>query len=93
MKPDDLLLVCMRATAPFTVPGSDSSRSCSECGARVMIAPSGQSMLKAHPRARLICVRCFRSNLRPEDVVGVPDLDATLEEMQRAVPNLWKERN
>lgn len=95
-KPNDemLLLVCMRATAPFTVPGSDFSRHCRDCGTRIMIAPSGQETLKRFPKARLVCVSCIRGKLPPDAVVALPmDLDATYEEMQRAVPNLWRERN
>ena len=91
---DVRLLACMRATAPLTVPGSDFSRSCTLCHTRVMIAPSGQRALEADPKMKIVCVRCVRRTLKPEDIVTLPmALDATLDEAATSVPNLWRERN
>jgi hypothetical protein len=52
-------LVVMRLADMRRVhPRQDNSRVCVECGAAVGIFPSGQAMLRRHPRLHLVCNRC-----------------------------------
>jgi hypothetical protein len=55
---NEIVVVCAFADAPLTVPGSDFSRVCSGCSKRLMVAPSGQQFIEAHPSAVVICLDC-----------------------------------
>ena len=53
-------LVCMRL-ADMTVTHPDQiTNPCFKCGHNVGVYPSGQKVLKQHPNAQTICVRCAK---------------------------------
>lgn len=88
-------LVCAHATAEMAVANSSFDRHCSRCGSRVMIAPSGQRLLRKK-RLEIICAFCV-----PEVVAGFPHGDKVIikrpagsrGEMRNAMPNWWRKRN
>ncbi len=93
------MIVCSRATADWVVPGSVFVHSCGKCGEKVMMAPSGQRILKASPEGSVImCDVCYgplESTLRK--VCGDPTFADSVEEVARevnsAVPNTYRTRN
>jgi hypothetical protein len=88
---DDVVLICMRADAPNTVHGSIFHKVCAECGERVMVAPSGQALLKQHPKAKILCTACFRPT--PGDIVqsAAKTMAEIRAEVRNAGPNLLEE--
>jgi hypothetical protein len=87
-------LVCVRATAPMTAPGSTFDRSCARCKYRVMIAPTGQALLKKMPRMEIVCAQCFLESSEPtEDIRLAGDPETVLQEVMNAEPNRWRNRN
>lgn len=93
MKAD--VLVCAPATAEMAARGSVFDRSCSKCGERVMVAPSGQRMLKEIPGLPIICMRCYYVAVRGRECVNI--WAAPMEEIERerrdAIPNMHRRRN
>ena len=88
------VLVCALADAPYTVPGSIFRHHCTECGRRVMLAPSGQRMLATKNVLRIICERCFARNVKPGDQIApTGTMDEILDELRRTQPNLRRNRN
>ncbi len=90
-----LILMCALADAPLKVPGSAFKLTCSQCGRRVMVAPSGQKFLKAHPLARIECIECVaKKDAGKLDFGGTA---ATGDELRREiasfVENDWPKRN
>ena len=83
----------MRADAPTVVHGSVFNKTCSECGERVMVAPSGQELLKCHPKAKILCTACFRPT--PGDIVqsAAKTMAEIRAEVRAAHPNPWRNRN
>mgnify|MGYP001575510715 CR=1 FL=1 len=86
---DPLTLICAPADAMFTVPGSDYTHKCSACGGRIMIATRGQKLLKDHPTAAVLCLRCYR----PKNGDKIQVTREALAEVQAAMPNTWRNRN
>jgi len=85
-------LICARADAKRTIPGSVFDKSCSRCGARVMIAPSGQRSLRTMAGLEVLCDVCFVP--APDDRFMSAGHPGELEEeLQHVVPNPWRGRN
>ena len=92
---DKICLICMEATAAFTTPGATYDRRCSRCDIRVMIAPSGQALLKEHPEATILCIRCYgEDDSLHEEPLRLPASPETIAaEMRLARANDWRNRN
>jgi hypothetical protein len=79
----------------MAVPGSVFDRVCAACGRQVMIAPSGQKILREQPCAVIRCGPCFEKKEDPE--MTIEFASGTFEEMDRerksARPNLRRNRN
>lgn len=89
---EEIILVCALADSPMTVPGSIYTRTCSHCRRAVMIAPSGQSVLAAHPQASIVCDHCFKPD--PDDAFGLAGTTQEIRnEVRNARPNLHRTRN
>src|SRR4029450_13298517 len=52
------VLVCASADAELTVEGTTFDRACSQCKARVLVAPSGRAALAMDPSLVLLSVPC-----------------------------------
>jgi hypothetical protein len=93
------LLVCASADAPFTTVGSIFTMTCEQCGARLMLALSGQRFLQKHPEALLICMTCWLSGDAkdtPGDVLTTEgEVAKSLSEVAwyEIKPNLRRTRN
>jgi hypothetical protein len=85
-------LVCMPlAQAAMVARNSTTNQKCSKCQQRVLLAPSGQRYLKAHPEAVIVCAPCFAPE--PGDYeMAAPDAEIR-GEMATAQPNTWRNRN
>jgi hypothetical protein len=74
--------------------GSVFDRFCHWCGERVMIAPSGQALLKTMPELKIMCAVCFASMDADAEEILLP---ASIEELRREIatarPNTWRQRN
>ena len=87
------MLVCARATEPVTTRGSTFDRHCGQCGARVMISPSGQRVLKSK-KPRIICLQCVAAYRGPHiDVWAAASPEELEREKRDAIPNVHRERN
>lgn len=87
-------LVCAPATDSLTIRGSSFAHSCHECGQRVMVAPSGQEILREDPTIQILCVPCMNRLFKPTDTVEPPDNPERIrQELRNIVPNLWRKRN
>jgi hypothetical protein len=96
MRPDTYALICARADAPLIVQGSVLDKFCNKCGERVMVAPSGQAMLRQHPNAEIVCEVCFRAINFGEQKVEfklASGIDQIANEIANAVPNTRRQRN
>ena len=82
---DRAVLVCALASASFTVAGSVFDRACARCSRGVIIAPTGQQLLKRRPEAEVICGDCFAAALVVCEVAAVFELPAAEDEMIREV--------
>ena len=89
---DEAILVCALADSPMAVPGSIFNHRCSACGRPVMVAPSGQRLLKSIPDVRIICSYCFEINSYDE-VRGAASIEELKQEARSAKPNLRRGRN
>ena len=93
----EIAVVCALADVEMTVPGAVFDRVCSKCARRVMIAPSGQRMLEAHPGAAIssiICMVCFVDLASAGKVWDIIEpTDEQMEELKGAIPNVRRERN
>jgi hypothetical protein len=78
-------LVCARADLPLTVEGASFDRSCSRCEQPVMVAPSGQEVLRNSPETGIVCFGCFLGIVQPGEKIRV--VEGAPEE--RCVPNTW----
>lgn len=90
------MLVCARATKEVTISGSSFNRTCGVCGERVMIAPSGQRLLRDRPGTPVVCEDCVRAagGLKPEDEVVLPDERHVIRrELDQIEINNWSKRN
>lgn len=92
---EQILLICMLADGPVAVEGAIFNRRCSACNRAVMVAPSGQRMLRQYPAAEVLCTGCFdakedRKNFTVEPAASVEELR---HEMRTARPNYHRYRN
>jgi hypothetical protein len=91
----EIMMVCARADAPLTTPGSVFTESCSRCAKKVMLAPSGQRFLRDHGKENvgIICHHCLTENdTRALQGLVAPVADIC-REMDAAVPNDYRRRN
>jgi hypothetical protein len=92
-----MTIVCMRADQAVRVAaGSTMQHSCSQCGCRVALAPSGQRLV-AEEKADLLCLTCFGDSVssapEPPEVGLAATPEEFAKELRGAVPNTWRERN
>lgn len=92
------VLICSLAGAPTAVAGSVFHHRCSRCSARLMVAPSGQRILREHPDVRPVCLPCVMASARADGGDGEIEIDLSnlqdiLREMRQTVPNFWRKRN
>ena len=89
------VIVCALADAhDITITGSSFDRKCFKCQRHVMIAPSGQAVLKLHPNLIVICLPCALDTV-PEDAewrLAASPSDIR-EEMKNLAPNVRRRRN
>jgi hypothetical protein len=92
---DQVHIVCAPADGAWTTRGASFDHRCSKCSKHVMLALSGQRLLRTNPAARLICVPCFVVVLaeKGEAVELLPPSGEQLAEAKTAIPNMWRERN
>jgi hypothetical protein len=93
MNDEPKVLICMPLSqAAMVARNSTTDQKCSECGQRVLIAPSGQNFLKANPDAAILCTACYVPD--PEDIgqLAAPEAEI-LAEAATAQPNMWRNRN
>ena len=89
-------LICARADSPLIVRGSTLDKTCGLCGARVMMAPSGQAVLKEKPDIMIICASCFGTadfGDRKIEIQPACGMDQLKAEVSSAMPNTWRRRN
>jgi predicted RNA-binding Zn-ribbon protein involved in translation (DUF1610 family) len=93
--PPEKVLVCASANAELSVSGASFDRACSQCGARVMVAPSGRRALARDPELVLLCIRCgFEAMSRcPEGSIQIAAAPDAAQEIASAQPNIWRKRN
>lgn len=84
------VLVCAPASSPRVPRGSIFTHSCSKCKERVMVAPSGQQILRTHKDCVIVCGNCY-----VPDGPALPafSLEDFLDEVANATPNFWRKRN
>jgi hypothetical protein len=90
------VLVCALADAELTVAGSTFDRACSQCKARIMVAPSGRAALARDPTMVLACVRCAVKAVSSDPEVSIALAGAPSDivcEIKSAQPNFWRKRN
>ena len=68
---EEAILVCAPADAPLTVKGSAFGFRCVSCAAEVMIAPSGQKLLKRYRNIRIMCLPCAEKEFGPHPDVAL----------------------
>jgi hypothetical protein len=90
---EEMYLVCEHAEAPMTVPGSSFRFHCSKCNRRVMVAPSGLSLLRERPEIAIICLTCSYALKHEGTKFEGLTAEQRAEIEQPSVPNPWKERN
>jgi len=65
---DQTRILCVlareRSLADYA-PGTINTRTCSQCGERVLLAPSSQKLLASDPTIELVCFGCVE--LKPDD--------------------------
>jgi hypothetical protein len=98
---DEHVIVCERADAAMTVAGSKFDRRCVECGELVMIAPSGQALLRSRPNSKVLCLPCFLPLAHTAKEARFIDADGTLtddvrvaaQQLRGVIPNMRRRRN
>ena len=81
-------LVCARADEPMMCEGTVFGHHCSQCGTEVMVAPSGQDMLKLHPEMLILCRVCFMAtNTAVWDTQLAGPKEQIMREASTAKPN------
>lgn len=56
-------------------------RQCMDCGADLVIAPSGQRVLAAHPEMRTICIDCVLQARKSGEVSKVEPAPGAIDEL------------
>ncbi len=96
---EPIILVCAHADSPKVVPGSIFTHRCQRCGAYVMVAPSGQEVLKANPLAIVICMDCLNqddievSNGEASNCYLAESPEELAKSLAASVPNMRRRRN
>jgi hypothetical protein len=98
---DEDFLVCERADQPMTLADSTFDRFCVECGERVMVAPSGNALLRSKQDIKILCLPCYlpraeqASQPRFVDIDGTltDDIDLAAQQLKTVVPNMRRYRN
>lgn len=94
MTPEPVLLICALADAAVVVPGSSFEHVCAECGRRVMVAPSGQKVLKQFSSMPTIsCMDCAPVDWLRQPLEFIGTVEEIASEVHNARPNKWRERN
>jgi hypothetical protein len=83
-------MVCADAEAILVIPGSSFDRVCAECSRPLMVAPTGQAMLRRSPAMKTICIPCY---LALGDGTLERPTPGQLAEAGRAVVNMRRQRN
>lgn len=95
----NIVLICMRADAPFMVAGATLNHICTRCGQPVMLAPSGQRYLAQHAgrNVLLVCLLCFEPDGRDREgmknFTTVANLDVLRQELANVTINHRGARN
>lgn len=89
-----MILIAAPADAPLTSPGSTFTHQCGKCGRRVMVAPTGQRLLREQPGTSIVCLPCFLAD-PPKNLEFRPagSTEEIRREVASAVPNQWRVRN
>ena len=79
-KREEHVLVCALASEPdCVIKGSITGHHCSQCEAEVMVSPSGQRMMRGHPKMKILCAPCALTKLDEFD--SVEAVPGALEEL------------
>lgn len=91
---EECIIICARVNSidKLAVPGSSTDKTCKDCGEAVIIAPSGQRLLKEREGVQVMCFECFSQNYKGSFEIA---LAAPPEEIAReiAAAELWRNRN
>lgn len=87
------IIVCAPADGPFVVAGSTFDHVCCTCSERVMMAPSGQEIIRQNPETTILCIGCFSKLQFDGQIQPATDFAQILREMASARPNPWRGRN
>jgi hypothetical protein len=90
---EETTLVCALADAPCVVKGSIFDRRCGTCQRAVMVAPSGQRVLRSRPATQILCMECFCAVTEGHDVMIVASEEEVRNEMRNVEPNYRRHRN
>jgi hypothetical protein len=90
---DDIYVLCAPADSKYYVPGSDFTHTCSKCGRRLMLAPTGQAFLKKNPHAKLVCPCSADVILHAKSLGLTVPRDQMLDELMTTKPNPHRNRN
>jgi hypothetical protein len=96
MATEDKVLVCMRADAEYTTRGSKFDSRCARCNARVMVAPTGQRLLRKNKSVKIICEGCLEAFVAgdPYKVALPAPAEEFLQEFHEGqIPNPNRNRN
>ncbi len=88
-----VILVCALADAPLAVPGSVFHHHCRDCGRAVMVAPTGQRVLREYPLALIICGLCYEACRTDTSEESAGTMEEVAREVRAARPNLRRSRN
>jgi len=86
MSSDDEIVV-LTGGGRGNIPGS-RRYNCTQCGKKIWLAPSGQSLMAAKPDILLLCMACSRQAAAREPDVKYGVTRAALREF-----DAWKKRN
>lgn len=88
-------IVCNPADAAWTVEGATFTHDCYVCGHKVMMAPSSERFLKAHPESKIVCTSCVVAEKvpMPTEFRLPASIETIRAEATRAIPNTRRNRN
>jgi hypothetical protein len=91
---EQVTLVCALADAPLVVRGSTFSHRCSKCARAVMVAPSGQRLLRNRPGTKVVCDKCMLATMAADQKLAIAgSVEEVLDEARNAEPNHRRQRN
>ncbi len=91
--------MCAHADSEMTVAGSVFDKSCSVCGRRVMVAPTGQRFLAEQATSddpvQIVCGICYMNDISDPDVETMlcRPIEEHVEEAKTFEPNRRRDRN